>query len=90
MNPNLKEFTERRLQEAKEGRNPVIIFSEINGYLEGMRDSGTITPIEYVDLYYDFSIRLVKTICPNIESDQEALDKLKNWKLAMNTISLHM
>ena len=89
MNEKIKEFTASKLQEVKDGKNPVTVSSEVDGYLEALRDSGIITPIEYVDAYYEFSINVVKTIIPDIESDQEALDKLKGWKTVIEMESCY-
>lgn len=90
MNEKVKEFTTNKLQEVKDGKNPVTVSSEVDGYLETLRDTGIITPIEYVDAYYDFSISVVKILSPNIESENAALAKLNGWKAVIDTISLQM
>lgn len=90
MNKKVKEFTTNKLQEVKDGKNPVTVSSEVDGYLEALRDTGIITPIEYVDAYYDFSISVVKILSPNIESENAALAKLNGWKAVIDTISLQM
>lgn len=90
MNEKVKEFTTNKLQEVKDGKNPVTVSSEVDGYLEALRDTGIITPIEYVDAYYDFSISVVKILSPNIESENAALAKLNGWKAVIDTISLQM
>ena len=90
MNELIKEFTTSKLQEVKDGKNPLTVTAEVDGYLEALRDTGVITPIEYVDAYYDFSIQMVKTINPNIESENAALAKLNGWKAVIDTISLQM
>lgn len=90
MNEKVKEFTTNKLQEVKDGKNPVTVSSEVDGYLEALRDTGIITPIEYVDAYYDFSISVVKILGPNIESENAALAKLNGWKAVIDTISLQM
>ena len=63
MNEKVKEFTTNKLQEVKDGKNPVTVSSEVDGYLEALRDAGIITPIEYVDAYYEFSIKALHYIC---------------------------
>lgn len=90
MNEKVKEFTTNKLQEVKDGKNPVTVSSEVDGYLEALRDTGIIIPIEYVDAYYDFSISVVKILSPNIESENAALAKLNGWKAVIDTISLQM
>ena len=90
MNEKVKEFTTNKLQEVKDGKNPVTVSSEVDGYLEALRDTGIITPIEYVDAYYDFSMNVVKILSPNIESENAALAKLNGWKAVIDTISLQM
>lgn len=90
MNEKVKEFTTNKLQEVKDGKNPVTVSSEVDGYLEALRDTGIITPIEYVNAYYDFSISVVKILSPNIESENAALAKLNGWKAVIDTISLQM
>lgn len=90
MNEKVKEFTTNKLQEVKDGKNPVTVSSEVDGYLEALRDTGIITPIEYVDAYYYFSISVVKILSPNIESENAALAKLNGWKAVIDTISLQM
>lgn len=90
MNEKVKEFTTNKLQEVKDGKNPVTVSSEVDGYLKALRDTGIITPIEYVDAYYDFSISVVKILSPNIESENAALAKLNGWKAVIDTISLQM
>lgn len=90
MDEKIKEFTTSKLQEVKDGKNPVTVSSEVDGYLEALRDTGIITPIEYVDAYYEFSINVVKTLSPNIESENVALAKLNGWKAVIETIALQM
>lgn len=90
MDEKIKKFTTNKLQEVKDGKNPVTVSSEVDGYLEALRDAGIITPIEYVDAYYDFSISVVKTLSPNIESENAALAKLNGWKAVIESIALHM
>ncbi|MBU5482314.1 hypothetical protein [Blautia sp. MSJ-19] len=90
MDEKIKEFTANKLQEIKSGKNPVVIASEVDGYLEALRDAGIITPIECVDIFYDFSINMVKATNPDISSEQAALKKLNNWKDVLNIISEHM
>lgn len=87
MNEQIKEFTTSKLQEVKDGKNPLTVSAEVDGYLEALRDTGVITPIEYVDAYYDFSIQMVKTVSPNIESEKEALAKLSGWKEVLDGIA---
>lgn len=87
MNERIKEFTTNKLQEVKDGKNPLTVSAEVDGYLEALRDTGIITPIEYVDTYYDFSIQMVKTVSPDIESEKAALEKLNGWKEVLNSIS---
>lgn len=38
MNEKVKEFTTNKLQEVKDGKNPVTVSSEVDGYLEALRD----------------------------------------------------
>lgn len=40
--------------------------------------------------YYEFSINVVKTLSPNIESENAALAKLNGWKAVIESIALHM
>ena len=87
MNEQIKEFTTSKLQEVKDGKKPLTVSAEVDGYLEALRDTGVITPIEYVDAYYDFSIQMVKTVSPNIESEKEALAKLSGWKEVLDGIA---
>ena len=89
MNPD-KVYINISYQEVKDGKNPVTVSSEVDGYLEALRDTGIITPIEYVDAYYEFSINVVKTLSPNIESENAALAKLNGWKAVIESIALHM
>ena len=43
MDEKIKEFTTSKLQEVKDGKNPVTVSSEVDGYLEALRDAGIIT-----------------------------------------------
>ena len=44
MDEKVKEFTTNKLQEVKDGKNPVTVSSEVDGYLEALRDTG---PLHY-------------------------------------------
>ena len=90
MNETIKNYVENKLQEVRDGQNPIAILHDVNGYLEAMEASGTITPIEHIDTYYEFSIELVETFNPTVEEEQEAMALIDSWKIMLDSITSRM
>ncbi len=72
MNKCVKDFAKTMIDSVEEGTNPVIATSVFTGYLQALEDLEQITPIELVDVYYDFSIKIARTAFPDVSTDKEA------------------
>lgn len=90
MNKCVKDFAKTMIDSVEEGTNPVIATSVFTGYLQALEDLEQITPIELVDVYYDFSIKIARTAFPDVSTDKEALEALGIWKKNIQDTTLEM
>ena len=90
MNKYVKDFAKTMIDSVEEGTNPVIATSVFTGYLQALEDLEQITPIELVDVYYDFSVKVAKTAFPDVSTDKEALEALGRWKKNIQDTTLEM
>lgn len=90
MNKCVKDFMKTMVNSVEEGKNPVVVDSVFLGYLQALKDLEQITPIELVDIYYDFSIKIARTAFPDVSTDKEALEALGRWKVFIQDTTLEM
>lgn len=90
MNKCVKDFAKTMIDSVEEGTNPIIATSVFTGYLQALEDLEQITPIELVDVYYDFSIKIARTAFPDVSTDKEALEALGRWKKNIQDTTLEM